>query len=361
MQERKPVFDIVKFVIMCFVVAGHISGNELTEFDRASVSYLSNFNVGVAMPLFFMISGYFAVSTLNGKWSKIMARIIGFLWPLASFGAVFGIALLLLGKAPLWKVAAYPFVRLIGGSWFLATLAVVYTISAIVFHAFHSVRMRILAFFVVYVLCFFFAGGRDVVSRTLRIGNVLDMLPYFVFGAMCLKPLDLYRKWWIALPCGIFFLAVVLFEGNIRENGMGFYWVSKDWRMVLSDGHLFLCFWGRTLVGLTGGVFVLWSIGRVLDVIHRLDCLAVFGTTTLGVYVMHEWPLIQIHKYCSFEPLPSWSRWPLALALFLVCHFLTVWIRRNSKLNFIFFGDVKWLSGKVEGALCRLRKNRCFR
>ena len=68
-------------------------------------------------------------------------------------------------------------------------------------------------------------------------------------------------------------------------------------------------------------------------------------TTTLGVYVMHEWPMIQISKYCSVTPLSSYYRWPLALVVFLACHYVTVAIKNNYRLRFIFFGDEKWLSG----------------
>ena len=173
------------------------------------------------------------------------------------------------------------------------------------------------------------------------------MFPYFVFGILVMRPFELHGKWRIAIPCGIFLFAVVIFEGNVRTNGMSFYWVPSDWRTVISNGRLFLCFWARTAVGITGGIFILWIADKLIKLVPWLANFAVFGTTTLGVYVIHEWPLIQVHKYFQFESLPSCWRWPLTLVLFMGCHYVIVAIKRYRRLSFVFFGDEKWLASKV--------------
>ena len=92
---------------------------------------------------------------------------------------------------------------------------------------------------------------------------------------------------------------------------------------------------------------MLWAVDQLLKIVPRLSWFSVFGTTTLGVYVMHEWPMIQIHKYCAINPLPAIWRWPLTFALFFLCHYITIAIKSNSKLKFVFFGDQKWLQGKI--------------
>ena len=106
--KRNPVYDVTKFMVMLLVVAGHLTGNDIVSWE-SGISYLSNLNIGVAMPLFFMISGYFAARTLeSGDIGKIVARIAGFLWPLAAFGVVFGFILFAAGKIPPWKAMLYP-------------------------------------------------------------------------------------------------------------------------------------------------------------------------------------------------------------------------------------------------------------
>lgn len=173
------------------------------------------------------------------------------------------------------------------------------------------------------------------------------MFPYFVFGVLVLKPFGFNDNWRMAIPCGIFFLLVIFFEGDVRSNGMGFYWTPSDWQTIVADKRLFLCFWARPAVGIAGSIFTLWVVDKILKIVPKLSCLAVFGTTTLGVYVIHEWPLIQVHKYCSFDSMTSFWRWPLTFAVFFLCHYVTIGIKGNMRLRFFFFGDEKWLARKI--------------
>lgn len=346
MKKRDPLFDIVKGFVMVFVVSGHLAGNGIVSRGDSLISlWFGNFTMAISMPLFFMISGYFAAKTFDvGDVGKIAARIVGFFWPLAAFGVVFGLVLLMCGKIPLWKMVLYPAARVWGGSWFLMTMAIIYAMVATVWKSIKNRKWRLVVIFLMYI-GMFFSAGQGKVSSLLRIDSVLHMFPYFIFGAFALKGDGLYKKWFIAIPSGILLLLVVFFEGDVRTNGMAFYWVPVDWQTVVSDYHLFFCFWARTVVGISGSLFVLYVIDRFLTINPRLSRLAVFGTTTLGVYVMHEWPIIQISKYCSVTPLSSYYRWPLALIVFLVCHYVTVAIKNNYILRFFFFSDEKWLSG----------------
>lgn len=342
---RLPVFDLLKFALMVMVVRGHLEGNGF--FDPLNgIAY--NLTIGVSMPLFFMISGFFAAKAFETNDNiKIVARITSFLWPLAAFGIIFGLTLFMFGKITFWKLLLYPAARVCGGSWFLSTLAMLYAIFAVVWKFAKRMKWRLAALSWIY-LALFFLAGQGKVAAWLHLGDVLHMLPYFAFGVLVLKPFNLYKKWAVAIPCGIFFLLVIFFEGDVRANGMSFYWVPVDWQTVIADRRLFLCFWARSVVGITGGVFMLYVTERVLNVLPLLSYLAVFGTTSLGVYVMHEWPMIQIHKYVQFDPLSSYLRWPLVVMVFLFCHYVTMLIRGNLVLRFFFFGDEKWLSEVIK-------------
>jgi len=348
MRKRDPLFDIVKGLVMVFVVSGHLAGNGIVNRGDSLMSlWFGNFTMAISMPLFFMISGYFAAKTFDlGDVGKIVARIVGFFWPLAAFGIVFGFILLVCGKIPFWKMMLYPVARVWGGSWFLMTMAIIFSVVATVWKVVKSSKWRFIVLLVTYI-GMFFSAGQGKVSSLLRIDSVLHMFPYFVFGALALNAGGLYKKWFIAVPSGILLLLVVFLEGDVRTNGMAFYWVPVDWQTVVSDRHLFLCFWARTAVGIAGSIFVLYAVDRFLMISTSLSGFAVFGTTTLGVYVMHEWPLIQISKYCSIAPLSAYYRWPLALIVFLACHYVTVAIKADCRLRFFFFGDEKWFSGVV--------------
>lgn len=342
---RNACFDVCKFLVMLMVIFGHFTGKGVVE--NGMPDWYGCFNVGLSMPLFFIVSGFFSMNSLK---KKPLPRIVSFIWPLASFGLVFGLILLLFGLIPVWKALLYPIARVVCGSWFLVTLALVYGINAIVWKTFKKDASRLSALCLVYVCSFFMAGLGGAFSL-LRISNVLDMLPYFVFGLYFLRKYEFYKKLYVGVLCGLFYMAVVLLEGNITTNGMGFYWVSKDWHVVINDRHLLFCFFARTFVGIAGTIFLLWIVEMILKLIPRLSCLAVFGSTTLGIYVMHEWPLVQIKKYFNFEPLGVWWGWGLTLMMFLTCHFLTLFIKARKSLRVFFFGDESNVSRILEVCL----------
>lgn len=342
-------FDVAKFFVMLMVIAGHLTGNMIV--GNSMPQWYSNFNIGVAMPLFFIISGYFAERSFGRGLYRIISRIVGFLWPVAVFGLIFGVILLAVGKISIYKALLYPIARVYGGSWFLLTLALLYAIAAIVWNLASRTISRLLITLAIYVLLFFTAEqGR--ISSMLKISYLLDMMPYFVFG-LFLPYLKWHQKNIIAILSGIVFLLTVFLEGDIKTNGMGFYWVPKNWRIVVGDVHLLTCFFARTLVGISGTVFILWFLDRVISILPMISRLSVLGTTTLGVYVIHEWPLVQIHKYFDIAPLSSVWQWPLAFALFFICHYMTAVIDSNRWLKFFFFGDEAWLAGVLEKGLRR--------
>lgn len=358
MDKRNPVFDLIKAILMVSIISGHLEGNCITGCgDEMLQPFLGNLRLGVSMPLFFMISGLFAARTLCNAASyesKIIARTLSFLWPLFSFGVLFGLTLLAFGMISPLKAAVYPLMRVCFGGWFLRTLAIIYLMTAIVCRMFRTTRLRLLVLGLVYVGLFFAPRG-GVFFWT---GMVMHMFPYFVFGVFVLSKYKLYQNAFVAIPCSVAFFAVLTFEGKAVSNGMGFYWVPTEWRTVLCDGHLMFCFFARTAVGIIGGVSVLWLADRMVNVFPKIEKLAVFGTTSLGVYVVHEWPIIQAHNFFSFDPLPGMFKWPMAVLIFLMCHYFVIAIKRMSAAKFFFFGDERWVVSKVDSwMLCLSAKS----
>ena len=185
------------------------------------------------------------------------------------------------------------------------------------------------------------------------------MFPYFAFGLLALNRRQLWRSTRAALLCGAFFLSVVLLEGDSTTNGMNFWNVSMHWRAVFFQAHGLLCLFARTAVGITGSIFLLWAADRTMNRIPSLSHIAVFGTTSLGVYVLHEWPMIHLGQH-GFPclPLPPQSRWPVAIGWFLACHFAIAGIKRIRPLRVFFFGDEQWLQSRVIRAQTHLHSIR---
>lgn len=86
MRTREPMFDIAKLAAILMVVFGHVqTASEMTW----GSPYIKNFIIGVNMPLFFAISGFFVrgMST-KGSWRYLIVRIVNLLWP-AFFASIF--------------------------------------------------------------------------------------------------------------------------------------------------------------------------------------------------------------------------------------------------------------------------------
>lgn len=334
---RDPVFDVVKALLMYFVVRGHLRAAGIVAPPATPPSaWIGAMVVGASMPCFFAISGLFAARIFERRdWPKIAARTIGILWPIASFGILFGLLLVVRGHdwGAIFSTVRYLFLSL----WFLRTLAIVNIISAAAFLLSSSKMGRLALFAAVYAALVFlpqaFPGYRYW-------KDVMHMLPYWVFGlfflARCLERAALR----VAVTASAVFLVVAFLEGDVHTNGMGFYWISHHWRAMLLTKRGLVCFFGRTVMGMAGTIFLLWAFRWLLEKTPWLCRLAPLGTTTLGVYVIHQWILIRIGAYFH-PPFPfsnGWN-WCVAAVVLVACHAFISSISRIRFTRMFFFGD----------------------
>lgn len=329
---RDPLFDVAKALMMLWVVWGHLGLYGIVGIPSGDYPHMLNAKIGVNMPVFFMISGYFAASTFaKGGWSKVAARAVGFLWPQTALAACVAVAGFLLA------MDFSESVEYLLAIWFLRTMLVVYVLAAMAYKPFKSEAMRWAAMIMIYGLMIFL----PVPLKAFWIGQSAHMFPYFVFGLMVLRKYELYKKAWISLLCGLFFLVVVVLEGDTPTVGMSFWSGVTHWSDVLSCTYNSVTFFARTAVGIASSIFVLFVLDRLLRILPRLSVLAALGTTTMGVYVIHEVVLIRAGESLSFLPFRPWTRWFVAISYLLVCHFVVVLVKRCRSLRFLFFGDEK--------------------
>ena len=171
------------------------------------------------------------------------------------------------------------------------------------------------------------------------------MLPYFVFGLMCLKKKPMYLNWSIGLACGTLYLMAVFLLGDSSVNGMNFWKVNAHWKVVFSSWGELVPFFARTAVGICGSIFVLFVVNMLCRVLPNIKVLSSLGMSTLGVYVIHEYPLCVLGSInTTLLPLPSFLRWPMAIAYLLLCHSFIVLLKHFSLTNVVFFGNENFMS-----------------
>ncbi len=334
-EKRNPLFDIIKALMMLWVIWGHLGRYGIVDGADTS-TWMLNAKIGVNMPIFFVICGYFAASTFcKSSWEKIVARTIGFMWPQIVFALIFALGVLVLTGDGFGRTFNFAM-----GFWFLHTMAVVYIVCALIFKFGRSDFPRWIGFCVFYGILLFWPSRFPVPWM----GQVIHMLPYFVFGLMILRKHEVWRGRIMPILCTIGFILVVCLEGDSTYNGMNFWKVNAHWRIVLFHVRDFVTFFARSAVGIAGSVSMLFIIDRLMKWMPRLSSLAVFGTTTLGVYVMHEFILLKAGSAFSIPPFPSWTRWIIAVMYFFVCHCVVVILRSNAYSKIVFFGDERRLS-----------------
>lgn len=80
-------FDVLKFFAMFLVVFGYVYW---AMGCKTGMPYFENFMCRMNVPLFFMISGYFATRTIeNGVWAKLARHIYGYFWTVAVVSVIF--------------------------------------------------------------------------------------------------------------------------------------------------------------------------------------------------------------------------------------------------------------------------------
>ena len=330
-------FDVMKFALMIFVIAGHLAPNNIvTPSANFLDRFLANAFVGCGMPLFFFMSGYLSHQSFNAKTMRqILERNLRIIWPAATTGILFAMLGWAIGDYSGDEALSYPYNHF-RGLWFTQALFIVSSIVAVIYKVVKSGKGRIAALIFVY-LAFLFGPTEN---RFINLALPMHMFPYFIFGLAVKKfGNDLWRNKFVALSCGIVFCLVCLFEGDVRHNGMGFYWASTLWRDVLLTWHGFSTMIARNIVGMTGIVFVLWLVKSAQNRLPQWRGLvASYGTTSLGVYVLHGWCLIQIGKI-SVMPLAWYFKWPIAICMFFAMHYIVVLIRRCRLCRFVMFGE----------------------
>lgn len=323
---RVPFWDVLKFFAILLVVYGHVSG---ALGCKVLEPWASNFRIGMNMPLFFIISGYFAAKTIEkGDWRRLGRHLVGYFWPLAAVSVVFAIlSVVFRVEGSECGLVGYVGRRFLFAGWYLWVLAIC---------------------FVIVFLCRRIASGWKFYF-TLGVGYCIclidipcwylsytrAMLPFFIAGLLLSQGKEVWKDWRIGLSCFAVYLIVCVVQGNISKNGLSFYNSPISWMAIVKNPKVIGLAAARLANGMIGSIGICWVVHYLLIKCKTLECLAPLGTTTLGVYVLHQWILARIPY--------SGGCWALLMTamLFVFCHLIVVYTRRNPLVRRFFWGEFK--------------------
>ena len=284
-KMRDSYFDLVKAVAIFMVVFGHV-----TTASGCHSMIVSNFIVGCNMPLFFIMSGYFAHDTIvHTECKKLMRHLRSYVQPMISIGILLSCCSAMFGLIPieLKSVGMYSVKWFLFSPWFLWTLAGIYLISFFSYWLTRNFKISCTALLIAILILVF---TPNIFKGLLHIPALRNMLPYFLVG-MILKHLS-FSPWQSHFygGCGLaLFLLVVVVEGDVSKNGMGFYWVDSSWRAVFASAHGLITFILRPVVGVIGAIGVMYGLRQVLTKFPKMSCCAIIGRYTICIYLLHFW------------------------------------------------------------------------
>lgn len=332
---RVPFWDVLKFFAILLVVYGHVSG----AFGcKVLEPWASNFRIGMNMPLFFIISGYFAAKTIEkGDWRKLGRHLVGYFWPLATVSVVFAILSVVFNiEGSECGLVGYAGRRFLFAGWFLWCLAFCFAITFLC--------RRVASGWKFYLALCLVYGILLVDISVWHIGNTRAMLPFFVAGAALSGKKGIWEDWRVGAPCLLAYMAAVFLQGDIWKNGLGFYNSSISWTAVVNDPKAIGFAVARFVNGMIGSIGICWAVQYLLVKCKMLEALASLGTTTLGVYILHQWILARV--FTGLEQVKVAVDWRgeiiLAIVLFAFCHWI-VWLSRKFSFTnrFVWGGFVQ--------------------
>lgn len=348
-SRRNPTFDLAKFLLMLGVVSGHLLGFHAVASARFGTPGWHLARNAVDMPGFFLIGGYMAASSFaRGSWSGFLGRTFCLLWPTVPFTVLLSAVAFFSGLSP-WR----SFVRFPQWLWFLRAYAAVYLLSAVLYRLGRTDRIRWILFGLAWIAM---AAAETLLPAEYRFwiprfawepSMAFRCFLPFAFGLFVLRRRPFHENPRVAALCGLLFYAGIAAGTADPAVAAG---LNPYRTLVPGTASAAQVFSGLLLypaIAVTGTVFLLGLCEAFLRSFPRtVAVLAPLGAASLGIYLLHEWPLLAMFWDGKGVLLPSWTLWPATVAWTVLCAVAAIWIGRRQVLASVLFGTTKRNSRK---------------
>ncbi|MBD5184060.1 MAG: acyltransferase family protein [Bacteroidales bacterium] len=270
-KNRNIVFDLLKLFAIFLVLWGHViqQFTILPGVENKTYQIIYSFH----MPLFMMISGYFAVSIIKkGFWEVVWQKVQQLIIPATVGGVVIG--LLLVYFESQFSVLQIP-KFLFGCLWFLKSAFICtlfYWIGAKIIPTHQWIGLLVTL----------------LISQLINIFSIRFMYPSFLLGVWIRQNYDFFQKYRksITIVSGFLWLVLVLsFTSDTYKAQWGGYFVSSTINSA-SLVHIY----HRFITGLCGAVFYIGLFEIIFSKISSpvVSRASKIGQYTLGIYILQS-------------------------------------------------------------------------
>lgn len=275
MKERIQYWDICKGLAMFLVVWGHCLQNLTTDNGYWLSDSASEIIISFHMPLFMLVSGYFAYSSLWKTFSQVMGKkVVQLLLPSVVWGLIVSSAAMLVHRDFSAERFQYILTITLYSFWFLKALFMCYLITMIGAYAYRKWYVWGL---LVVVLLLLLAG------EPLNYSSTISMLPFFCAGLF----LKRYENEIFGRPKSFLIGSVFIYAICMTI------WQSGDYNLYLHPFTWNLggvkCMLIRSLIGISGSLAVILMIKYISQkkvYVKFWNLMAHIGSMTLGIYLI---------------------------------------------------------------------------
>lgn len=320
---RDPYWDVVKALLISLVVLGHAvqfaRGGNFWGDPLFKAIYLFH------MPLFVMVSGYFAIQGIKKHGRRYLWRTARHLLIPSLFNPMVYIALRAArsywhGQTPtMW----WGFVLLM--AWFLICIFECGVFTWVLLR-FKSMWWRV-AWFVIPMLL------AMVCPVFPHAGQFTFLYPFFLLGAWVHARRCKLGNVWIGLASLAVYIGVFCI---FRDN----WYVYRSPMASLPDNPDVVAVYLVRMVGGIAGCFLFLFITRHLTMLTRSRLLQKLGGSTLAIYLLqiYFWDFVWI-AHCP--NISIWMCFPLTAGVVILCYGVHQLLKRVPVLCFLMFGELR--------------------
>lgn len=343
MKQRILYWDVIKFFAIFLVVYGHVI-QYLNPPERSLWnSFIGENIVSFHMPLFMIVSGYFARSLFKKDIKEtVKNKFVQLVIPSVTTYFITGVILIFLRHTPLVEGFKSLLGYCVTTYWFLKALFIFYVLTSVLYLI--ARRNVLLAILFVALLLLLPTNILDYV-------HCISMYPYFIVGLLLYKyeKKFFHNKKLIVIISALIYLMLSYFY-HPREYNM--YDHHFDWNAE----YLYL-YVIRFIIG-TSASFVCIILIRKLCMMfngHKIiDLFAKIGTCTLGIYVFQQNFMVVGKYYCvefvrSINPFKD-TTWEFiyydyifcliwAIVVTAICTAMVLILRKTKYLRLVLLGE----------------------
>lgn len=275
MKERVLYWDVCKAIAIFLVIWGHSLQNLTTDNNYWLEDGISQILISFHMPLFMIISGYFAYSSLQKSFALVIRKkVVQLLLPSVVWGVIISsIAMAFHCDFTLSRLL-YIAENTIYSYWFLKSLFMCYFLVMLGTYIYRWGRIGAIIVFTIFLLG---------IGEYLNYASTISMIPFFCFGLFLRR----YENMIFNNAKIIVTVSICIYCFCMTT------WRSEDYNIYLHPfawgGEELKCYLIRYLIGISGSVILIFFVRyiHIKNAVSRISAfLADIGTKTLGIYLI---------------------------------------------------------------------------